>query len=67
LNSGEILKEKRLEKKMSQADVASEVGVHVATINKYELNKRRPSPEVAQKLGKLFDFEWTIFYVKKSA
>jgi len=50
---------------MSQAKVAAEIEVDVTAINKYELNKRRPSPEVAQRLGKLLDFDWTVFYVEE--
>ena len=67
MDSGLLLKTKRLDKEMSQAEVANMIGVNVTSINKYELNRRRPSPGVAQKLAKLFDFEWTIFYVEDPA
>lgn len=62
LNCGAFLRLKRLARRMTQSNVAEEVEVAVSAINKYELNKRRPTPEVAQRLGKLFDFDWTIFY-----
>ena len=67
MNCGIYLKEKRLDKKMSQAAVAEDVGVDVTAINKYELNKRRPSPKVAQRLGRLLSFDWTIFYVEEES
>jgi transcriptional regulator with XRE-family HTH domain len=58
---------KRLARSMTQAAVAEKVGVAVSAINKYELDKRRPSPEVAQQLGVLLDFDWTIFYKGNTA
>ena len=41
--------------------------VHVTYIAKIEDGERRPSPEVAQKLGKLLGFDWTRFYPSISA
>ncbi len=67
MNTGAFLKERRLENKLSQAKLAAEVEVDVTAINKYELNKRRPSPEVAQRLGKFLGFDWTIFYVEEAS
>ena len=54
----------RKEKKLSQQDVADLIGKSPALYSAIELGNRRPSPEVAQKLGNLFDFNWTKFYKK---
>ena len=39
----------------------------VTKVNYVESGKRRPSPEIAIKIAKVLDFDWTIFYkpVKK--
>lgn len=30
-----------------------------------ETNKRRPSPQLAQKMAKILDFDWKIFFEEK--
>lgn len=52
----------RDKKNMSQDELSILAGVHVTTISKIELGERRPSPELAQKLGKLLGFDWTRFF-----
>jgi transcriptional regulator with XRE-family HTH domain len=59
----EWLRVLREEKKMTQAGVANLVGVNVTAINKYELGKRRPSPEIAQKIAVVLGFDWTRFFL----
>ncbi|MGX8834340.1 helix-turn-helix transcriptional regulator [Amedibacillus sp. YH-ame6] len=58
----EWLIECRKNKGLSKSQVAELVGVQCSVIGKYERGERRPSPEVAKKLGKLLKFNWTKFY-----
>jgi transcriptional regulator with XRE-family HTH domain len=51
----------------TRMEAAYHCGVHVTYIAKIEDGERRPSPEVAQKLGKLLGFDWTRFYPPVSA
>lgn len=60
------LYKKRKEKGLSQQEVADFIGRTPGLYSAIELGNRRPSPEVAQKLAKLFDFEWTKFYETKN-
>ncbi len=66
LKEGEILrlwfKDLRLGKKLSQAELADLSDVDVTMVNKIELGERRPSPELAQKLGLILGINWTKFY-----
>lgn len=45
------LNERRNEKGLSQEQLALAVGVTQASISAYELGTRRPSPEIALKIG----------------
>lgn len=73
-NGGENLKQekrdwlikKRLERNLDQQDVAELIGTTQQFYNYVENGKRRPSPEIAIKIGKVLDFEWTKFYEKKT-
>ena len=47
---------------MTQNDVARAVKMSRAAYANIERGVRRPSPELAQKLGKLLDFDWTRFF-----
>ena len=49
-------------KELTQRQLGDLVGVDVTTIGKYELNERRPSPEVAKKIAEVLDLDWTRFY-----
>jgi len=49
------LKEKRIEKGLSQYELAKLTGVHVTTISKIENGQRLPSLKVAAKLAKVLD------------
>lgn len=57
------LKEKRIERRLTQKEVAKLSGMSIQMYSKIELGDRRPSPELAQKLGKVLNFHWTKFYV----
>ena len=58
------LEEIRGKKGVSQEEVARAAGISRAAYTNIELGKRRPSPEVAQKLAKFLKFNWTWFFVK---
>ena len=61
-----ILKEKRIEKELTQQQVADAVGVSISAISFYENKQRSPRPTTAKKLGKLLNFNWTDFYKEES-
>lgn len=56
------LKEQRKKAGLSSKEIAIACGVSYAHYNFIESGKRRPSPELAQKLGKLIGFDWRLFY-----
>ncbi len=61
------LRNKRLEKNLTQLDVAKLAGVDVTMISKIELGERRPSVELAKKLGAVLDFDWVKFFEDEHA
>lgn len=63
---GKILLKKRRSKNLTQLQVAEHSGVSREHYTHIENGVRRPSPEVAQKIAKLLDFDWTIFYTQSS-
>jgi putative transcriptional regulator len=56
------LKEKRLAKGLSQAKIARIVGVSQVAINYLESGQRKPSVDLAKKLGKALGIKWTKFF-----
>ena len=58
------LEERRLKKGLSQEEVAREAGISRAAYTNIENGKRRPSPEVAQKIAKVLKFKWTLFFTE---
>lgn len=54
----------RLKKGMNQEEVAKAAGISRAAYTNIENGKRGPSPVVAQKIGKVLGFDWTLFYTK---
>ena len=57
-----ILKEKRIEKGMTQQEVAEAVGITDMAVSYYESGQRIPKPAMAKKLGELLGFDWTEIY-----
>ena len=51
-----------MEKNMTQEQVANECGVERTTICMIETCHNKPSVELAKKLGKVLDIDWTKFY-----
>lgn len=58
------LEEIRGKKGVSQEEVARAAGISRAAYTNIELGKRRPSPEVAQKIAKFLKFPWTKFFTE---
>ncbi len=56
------LRSLREQKQLTQAVLAKKVDVDITAIGKYESGARRPSPEVAQKLASVLEFDWTRFF-----
>jgi len=52
----------RKAKNLSQNEIADAVGIKQVTYANYELGLRRPSPKIAKKIAKVFNFDWTKFY-----
>ena len=56
----------RQDRKLNQQDVSELIGVTQQFYNYVENGKRRPSPDVAIKIGNVLNFDWRLFYEKKS-
>lgn len=56
----------RQNRKLEQQDVSELIGVTQQFYNYIENGKRRPSPDVAIKIGNVLNFDWRLFYEKKS-
>lgn len=54
-NFGANLKQVRTEKGFSQDTFATQIGVHVTNLSKYERNKSVPSLEIANKMANALD------------
>ncbi|WP_270608794.1 helix-turn-helix domain-containing protein [Enterococcus thailandicus] len=57
---------KRETKKFTQEQVAEKAGIERTYYNMIEKGKRRPSPDVAIKIGSVLSFDWTIFFNTES-
>lgn len=62
MNKREWLINYRCNKGLSQNQTAKQIGITQQMYNYIESGKRRPSPELAQKLAKVLKFDWTKFY-----
>ena len=60
------LKEKRIEKNLTQQQLAKAIGSGQSSVSRFEAGILRPKPEVAQKLGKVLDFDWKELYEEES-
>lgn len=57
---------KRKERGLEQKDVSELIGTSLQFYNYVENGNRRPSPEIAIKIGNVLNFDWRMFYEKKS-
>ena len=56
---------KRRERKLTQAELGDMVGIAQRTVAAYESGERRPSIEVAMRLGEALEFPWAELYEDK--
>ena len=56
------LKDLRVEKGLTQQEVANTANVDVTMISKIELGERQPSVKVAKKIAAVMGFKWTRFF-----
>ena len=63
----ELMREKRLEKGLSQVELASKVGVWQSSITRFETGKATPKPSTAKKIAAILGFSWTKFYDEQEA
>lgn len=54
--------DKRIEKNLSQKELAEKCNVSQVSIARIESGERRPSPELAKKIADVLNFSWTRFY-----
>jgi len=57
-----LLEEKRKEMGLTQEEIAQKLNISRQYYNALENHKRKPSVDLAKKLGGLLGFDWTIFY-----
>lgn len=55
----------RKEKKLTQAELAQNLGVSQRMIAACELGERRPSPGLAQRISAELGIKWTDFFEKE--
>lgn len=53
---------RRKERHLTQAELGHRCGIAQRTVAAYESGERRPSPEVAKKIGAELEISWTEFY-----
>ena len=54
VNMGEKLKSLRIEKKLTQKQVADRIGLAISAVSSYDSGKRYPSYDVLAKLARIF-------------
>ena len=47
---------------MTQKFIATETGISTGYYTLIELGQRRPSPNVAQKISTILQFDWKLFF-----
>lgn len=57
-----MLRELRIRKDVTMRQVADQAGISESMYCLIENGKRRPSPDVAKRIGGFLDFDWTRFY-----
>lgn len=56
------LQKLRLEKELTQQQLADKCGVVRQTISEIENGRNKPSVELAKKLGEILEIEWVEFF-----
>lgn len=60
-----MLRSIRIEKKVTMRQVADAASISESMYCQIENGKRRPSPDVAKRIGAYLGFSWTMFYDDK--
>lgn len=60
------IKKIRAEKGVSQIEVCKAAGISQSFYSSIESGVRRPSVEVAKKIGEFLGFDWTLFFEERS-
>ena len=63
----EGMKRLRKEKGLSQQELADLTGVSQKMVYLVEMGQRRPSVDLAKKIAKVLEFDWTKFYEDEAA
>lgn len=58
------LQKERINKGLTQEQLAEKVGVVRQTISEIECGRKKPSVQLAIKLGKVLKIKWTNFFEK---
>lgn len=58
----EFMSERRKSIEMTQIELSKKIGVTQSMICNIESGRRRPSPELAQKIGTILGLDWTMFF-----
>lgn len=56
------LKDIRVEKGLTQKEIASKVDIATTTYASYEQGWRNPTVENAKRIASVLNFDWTIFF-----
>ncbi len=67
ISVGADMAKRRKEKKMTQAELAAVLGVSQRMIAACEAGERRPSVDLAQRIGQQLGIPWTDFYEEGEA
>lgn len=63
MNKGLLIKKLRLERSLSQRELASEIGISNAELSRIETGERQnPSPLILMELGKFFEINYLELY-----
>lgn len=65
MRKGLKLKLKRVEKDLSQKEIAKELGISREVISKYEIGRSIPKPEVMKKLADYFEMTVDELFFKE--
>ena len=65
VNMGEKLYSLRIEKKLTQKQLAARIGLAISAVSSYESGSRYPSFETLIKLARIFTFPQTTFWANR--
>lgn len=66
LQKANVLQDRRLTLGYTQKEVAERAGISESFYSLIENGNRRPSVEVAKRLGDALGFDWTLFFTETS-